>query len=580
VNVNLGVCAHNLGKKSESVRYLIDALDVARNNKDDLAQARINNILAVTYYQNKDMYNAAEFSLDAINAAEKSGNNQEKKEVYLTYSSILQSLEDYQKALDYFKKHLLIRDSLLVEQRITDQKSEQRIAELERLEKELRLKLADEEVQNVLLGQMKLESEKKEQELELYRREQELKSAENERMMQSLAYEKQKRQAVIREQQIKALEQENEIRNLELERKKAEEQQQKKNIALLQAEREKQSLEIEKQAEKEKTFYYIVIFGFLIFILILLFLINSRKKNKRLAMQKTMIEQSNHELNQLNEEISSQKENLVVANNKMVVINREITDSIRYAKRIQKSVLKSPEVLGAGISDYFIYFKPKDIVSGDFYWSKRIGNKTIIAAADCTGHGVPGAFMSMLGISFLNEIAGKQNNLDNAAVILDELREKVKESLQQTGKKNEQKDGMDIALIIIDPPKNQLHFAGANNPMLIIRKNELVEIKGDRMPIGIHHKEANFKNNTLEIKKGDVIYTYSDGFQDQFGGSAGRKFMTRRFREFLVSINEYPMPQQSELIQQTYDEWVSHPNPTGENFPQMDDILIIGLKIE
>ncbi len=576
---NLGICSNNIGEREKSINYLLKALDIATKNKDQASIARTNNIIALTYFQNKDLYNAAEFSLEAVDAAERAGDNDLKKDVYLTYSSILQSLEDYQKALDYFKKHLLIRDSLIVEQRLREDKTGKRIQDLERAEKELRLKLADEEVQNAMLNQMRLEAEKKEQDMQLYRKEQELKNAEHERMLQQLAYEKQKRQAELREQQIKALEQEKAISDLELKRRQAEEEQRKKEIALLQSEGEKKQLELDKQKQAERTFQYIIALGTFIFLLILWFLIISRKKNRNLKLQRNQITQKNEELNQQNEEIITQKENLERANHHITLINQEMTDSIRYAKRIQTAVLPHPEVLGAGISDFFIFFKPKDIVSGDFYWSKQHGNKTIIAAADCTGHGVPGAFMSMLGISFLNEITNKQSENQTAADILNELRNKVKESLGQTGKKQEQKDGMDISLVILDSDVNEAQFAGANNSMLLVRNKELNQIKADRMPIGIHHKEEPFKNNQFEIKKNDVLYLYSDGFQDQFGGPSGRKYMTQNFRDLLFRMSHQPLATQAEYLEQTFTEWTSVRNKVGNSYMQMDDILVIGIKI-
>jgi serine phosphatase RsbU (regulator of sigma subunit) len=251
---------------------------------------------------------------------------------------------------------------------------------------------------------------------------------------------------------------------------------------------------------------------------------------------------------------------------------KEITDSIHYASRIQRAVLPPSKILVDNDLEHFILYKPRDIVSGDFYWMNQKDNKIIIAAADCTGHGVPGAFMSMLGMAFLNEIVSK-GDFDNASQILDQLRQYVVKSLHQTGKDEDTKDGMDISLLILNKDNNQVQFSGAFNSLYLIRNGELIEANADRMPIGYHDKmDVHFTNHIIDIQKADTIYIYSDGYADQFGGVNGKKFMSKRFKDLLLSFQKNSMEEQKAILDRTIVEW------RGE-FDQIDDIMVIGLRV-
>ncbi len=264
---------------------------------------------------------------------------------------------------------------------------------------------------------------------------------------------------------------------------------------------------------------------------------------------------------------------------------QEILDSISYAQKIQEAVLPSKEFADDILNEHFIMYRPRDIVSGDFYWLKRLNNFIAVVAADCTGHGVPGAFMSMLGSSFLNEIVTRRS-LDNAGQILNRLRSKVKKSLHQEGKSGEQKDGMDVALLIIDTETLELQYAGAYNPLYIIRKNkkqdktedenlagyELIQLKADRQPIGIHLLEKEFTNHAFQLEKGDCLYSFSDGYVDQFGGETGGKFKTTRFKELLLSVQGKPMDEQKRILEQNFIKWK-------RDVAQIDDVLVMGIRI-
>lgn len=251
--------------------------------------------------------------------------------------------------------------------------------------------------------------------------------------------------------------------------------------------------------------------------------------------------------------------------------NTHILDSIKYAKRIQDALIVPKDVAAEALPDHFILFKPRDIVSGDFYWMKQKNNTIVTVAADCTGHGVPGAFVSMLGIAFLNEIVSKTEEL-SADQILNQMREHVVTSLRQTGKEGESKDGMDIALCIINKDTMKLQYAGANNPLILVRGQELTAIKANHMPIGYYLVMDSFDNHEMDIMPGDMLYTFSDGYEDQFGGTDSSKFKIKRMKELLVSIAQKPLEEQKQILDDTIEEW------KGTN-DQVDDILVIGVRV-
>ncbi|MHC1704277.1 MAG: SpoIIE family protein phosphatase [Tenuifilaceae bacterium] len=295
------------------------------------------------------------------------------------------------------------------------------------------------------------------------------------------------------------------------------------------------------------------------------------EQKKVLEVQRDTLAKTNAEIMQQKEEIEAQRDEIETQRDYIYKQNEEITQSIEYAKRIQTAVMPKKEEVSAILPEHFILFKPRDIVSGDFYWMAKKNNRIVIAAADCTGHGVPGAFMSMLGISFLNEIVIGGNET-KPSIILNQLRDLIKSTLSQKGEIGESRDGMDIALCVIDLESKTLQFAGAYNPLYLIRNSELIEIKADKMPVGIHLQEKeSFTNNEMSFVSGDVIYIFSDGYVSQFGGEFGRKYMAKPFKKMLAIIAEKPMDKQCEMLEQEFEEW------RGFNH-QVDDILIIGVK--
>ena len=252
--------------------------------------------------------------------------------------------------------------------------------------------------------------------------------------------------------------------------------------------------------------------------------------------------------------------------------NRDITASINYASRIQRAMLPGPSDLKGLSSKSFILYLPKDIVSGDFYWFTRISGKLIIVAGDCTGHGVPGALMSMLGISFLEEIVNERE-ITESGQILNELRKEVQRALHQKGTKEEAKDGMDITLCVIDRSKKMVQYSGAYNSLYLIRNEELLEYPADRMPIGIFDlSDKSFTSQDFPYLPNDIIYMFSDGYADQFGGPNSKKFKYSALKELLIKIHNLPLKEQKKILESEFLKW------KGAN-PQTDDVLIMGLRL-
>jgi len=253
--------------------------------------------------------------------------------------------------------------------------------------------------------------------------------------------------------------------------------------------------------------------------------------------------------------------------------HREITDSINYAKRIQDALMTSAVYIKEVLPESFILFNPKDVVSGDFYWVYRSPKGQIyFTVADCTGHGVPGAFMSMIGTSLLNEFI-IENKIQDTAEVLTKMREQIIKSLDQKGLQGENKDGMDMALCKYDPKKGTVQYSGAYNPLLHISKNEINQLKGDSQPVGLHTgKKLPFTSKEIQVAKGDMLYIYSDGFPDQFGGEKGKKYLSGKFKKFLLSISDKPIDEQNTLIKDEFANWIG-------DHEQIDDVCVMGVRI-
>jgi serine phosphatase RsbU (regulator of sigma subunit) len=343
----------------------------------------------------------------------------------------------------------------------------------------------------------------------------------------------------------------------------------------------------EAKAQNQRLIILMITGGFILMIVLAFVMLRANRQRKK----------ANIKLAKQNKEIEEKSAQLSNALKKIAHQNQNITQSINYAKGIQQAMLPKPEQFKNLFTDNFILFKPRDIVSGDFYYFKevdaksdifkifgmhRIDNKNnneqekkkekklIISAVDCTVHRVPGAFMSMIGYNLLDDITFK--GITRPDLILEEMHRGVRTALKQ--KETNNQDGMDMAICVIDVKKKTMEFAGAKNPIIYIQDNEITQIKGDKDGIGGKSDDHKFKYHTIDVNKPTWVYLFSDGYIDQFGGIQGRKFMIKRFRELLFEIYTKPMSEQKEFLDKTFIEWI------GKDYNQIDDVLVMGFKLD
>lgn len=351
--------------------------------------------------------------------------------------------------------------------------------------------------------------------------------------------------------------------------------------------------------------------------ILILFKKNYDHERTTIQQQKEKIEKQNVSIKNQNEEILTQRDEILAQRDEITaqrdmaeeqrdiiaMQNNEITSSIHYARSIQEALLPQPSMLGNWFTDSFVYYVPRDIVSGDFYWIKEQEAGLFFAVGDCTGHGVPGAFMSIMSISILNEIISDKS-LSSPAVVLSMLRRMIIENLQQqagnSGNKNTSiiNDGLDISLCFFNKATNSLLYSGANNAIYLIRENShaepkvenlrivkkhnfsLYEMKPDKMPVGIHPRMHEFSITEIQLYKNDQIVLFSDGFADQFGGEKGKKLKSKYFKEFLLSINSLNLQDQKQRLDSMIHDWMNHGNTeTASSFDQVDDICIMSIKL-
>jgi len=344
------------------------------------------------------------------------------------------------------------------------------------------------------------------------------------------------------ESQYESEKQELEIVNLNKEKKINEIKREK--------EREISTIQLDQEKRKGYLMYTGLIAALVIAFLILIALINKRKANKRIQEQKKVVEEA--------KEIIEEKQ-------------EEILDSIYYAKHIQKAILPSQKFMDEHIPESFVFYKPKAIVSGDFYWMEAVNDKIIFAAADCTGHGVPGAIVSVVCHNALNRAVREFGLLDPGNIL-----DKTNELVEETFAKSEEKvrDGMDIALCVIDLKNNAIQFSGAKNPLWIVRDGtvEIEEVAATPRPIGFNDGRVAYVSNQVEVNIGDSFYMFTDGFQDQFGGLKGKKYKQRKFKDFIVQNSIHPMAHQKNRLRMELESWKG-------DIEQIDDVCIIGFKL-
>jgi serine phosphatase RsbU (regulator of sigma subunit) len=598
-SLNMGTLLYHQHEFERSQEYNFKALELFEKLNFGNGLAECYNNIAMNLFYLEEYNNAEEYFIKALEKNYELGDAQGVSDAYTNLAIIKYNTDDYSSAIDYYYKAYDIDEYL---------KDQGGIAYIlmnlgELHTKTDSLELARQEIMQSIeiahnLGSLAIltRAYKKMTELEsaannykealeyytLYFNATDSLYSENQiKILQELeiTYQSEKKQILIEKQQdsiakVKALNELASLREKELIAdniiKEKEKTDAENNAIISKQERDKEA------AENQKLWVIVLslIIGFILIAVLAYIVYKSYLQKKKMNM---LLEKKNTEIEDLYMQTASQKE--------------EIVDSINYAKRIQEALLPEHNFNNKLLVDYFILFKPKDVVSGDFYWKTEVNDWMIIAAADCTGHGVPGAFMSMLGISFLNEIIRKKE-VTNAAEVLNQLRTSVIESLGQQDSFNidplsitensQVRDGMDISLAAINLKTKTLQWAGANNPIYMIPdgSTELKEIKGNKMPIGIYVNMTDFTNHEFSISSGDQIYLLSDGFPDQFGGPRGKKFKYKPFKELLFSLRNMPMKEQKTTLENTLESWMKGTNQDGEKYdhPQVDDITIIGLR--
>ena len=356
-------------------------------------------------------------------------------------------------------------------------------------------------------------------------------------------------------------------------------------ILRMNQQQELQNIELETaQTElRQRNILLVVAFTGIVFVLVLLIIssrayLRKQKDMQELEKQKKEIEGQRNEIGAQRDEIEAQRDeieaqrDLVQEQKEQIEKNHhEVTSSIDYAMRLQDAMLPGPTLLEEHFSGHLIFFRPKQKVSGDFYWWAKSENSLVIAVADCTGHGVPGAFMSLLGASLLKEVVNREG-ITTPGPILDRLREEVIEALNQKGAMGEQKDGMDMALVSIDPNSLLCQYSGANSALYLLRRGKIRIYQADHMPLSYYEEMHPFKTHEIQLEAGDQLYLFSDGYADQFGGERRKKFKYSRFRQLITEHADLSMPRQQQVLSDTIRTW------QGKN-EQIDDMVIVGIRI-
>ena len=592
MRVNMGVCYQNMNEPDDAKDHLNQAIGELKADDYSGSRSRVENIEALIYFNENDLYNAGHFCREAISSAEEAEDAKLLSDGYLTYSKVLRAGNDPVNALKYYEAYLAIRDSLQMEQKLKQQQLKERIARLDRSEKDLLLTLKEERVNELAINRLTLQLEGEEQARKLLMNENDLRLLEQEQLRQSLIITEQQYRVEQQVRENRILAQEQRISTLALEQEQRKQQEAEQEIRLLEQQQQLDQLALEKQKAQRKGLLGLVALMILVVILVTGSLILTRKKNMLLRQQKKEIEAQRDEIEAQRDEIEAQRNLLLEQKEEIEQNNLDITNSIEYAERIQSAALPDLKLLLEIVSDYFLIFRPRNIVSGDFYWVAQVEESTVLVVADCTGHGVPGAFMSMMGMSLLKEIVQKEY-LTHPGVILRRMRKEIIAALGQRGVSGEQRDGMDISLIEISPGENRVQFAGAFNSLYMVRKSHLkapeindlkifdgdsgngftlYEIPGDKMPVAFYDRMDKFTTREFTYEEGDMLYMYTDGYPDQFGGEKGKKFKYIPFKRMILEHASLPMEAQNHVFSRTLDEW------QGSN-EQIDDICMVGVKL-
>jgi serine phosphatase RsbU (regulator of sigma subunit)/tetratricopeptide (TPR) repeat protein len=578
--INLATLSAKQGNFQASRKYLLEALET--QSQDPVAQAATKNHLAASYLYFKEYNGARRYALEALQEGQSLNAAEVRRDSYRILAEIYERTNNYKESQQYYQRYLAVRDSLEQQKRSREQRLLRQDLEVEKKEKDFQLLLAEKENQAIQLRRLQLEDEKKEKELDLQRKNQELLEAalrnqalEKDKVAQLLLISEQKANEERQKQAIALLEQNQKLQASELKQKEAEEQQRKQAIALLEKEN---NLQKQKAAEEARvrTLEKNALIGGIVLVVIILALVGynlyqNKKKNRLLQAQNEEIQQQAEELHQQQEEILAQRDAIEAKNKELSQRNHLISQSIQAAKTIQSAVLPFEQEMKSFFTDCFILYRPKDVVSGDFYWFHQEDKKAFVAVVDCTGHGVPGAFMSMIGNILLNNII-KVSKIEQPGEILEALDKELYHVLKQhEGRANY---GMDMCLVAVEDIGNmhrKLLFAGAKRPLYIrlAGEQQLMVLEGDRKSIGNRELGVQFSTKSAFLNQGDFLYLSTDGLTDQ-NDFDRRKFGRKKLMEILqADIAEDAATQQAHL-EAALDK---HQRSTD----QRDDITFIGI---
>ncbi|MCD6019694.1 MAG: yrrB 5 [Bacteroidetes bacterium] len=537
---NVAIIYIRLHNYEKAIDYYSRALMIWKKNNDKDGMATVTRNISKVHMERKEYDKALAFVNESLRLNLEIENKPGVGECYNMTGSIYSTLKQYQKALDYFQKALAIELELndkseicIIYANLASLYIETNQIDKALVNLDLALPLAKE---NRLMTQLKdiykfyYQAYKVKSKYDLSLKYHELYFAINDSVYN-----------------IESTKQLNEL-NTRYETEKKE-----KENKLLQIENDLSG----KTIKQQKTVFYFIILGLLLLVAFTIFIFKSlkqqRKANHVISIQKQEVEIKRHEI---------EKQKHVIEEHQ-----KEMVDSINYAKRIQYALLAQEGMLKQNLSDYFVLFNPKDIVSGDFYWSAEHDGKFYLAVCDSTGHGVPGAFMSLLNMGFLTE-AIKEKKIEEPHDVFNYVRQRLMDSIGADG----QRDGMDAILLCIDKQSKTVSYAAANNEPVLIRKGQIMELPKDKMPVGKGERMDSFTLQVVAIEPGDVLYLYTDGYADQFGGPKGKKFKYKSLNESLLAMCKHDVNKQKALLEHQFTDWKG-------NLEQVDDVLLIGIKM-
>lgn len=512
------------GDCSTAIEKYKEALAIYENLKDQMGIASVKKLIGICYKEMKDYSNAELYLNESYVISKKMNYKDLLKNYYFIKYDMYELQGRHEDALANYKLFILYNDSIFNSENIFKLESLKKKYDLEKQEELLRFEFKAKEAIN------EIENQKNLKEIELL-----------EKLNLIKNYDIEKSKAIVRQKDLESRNQKNEVEILQT------------NVQLKEL-KEKQNL---KEIDKQSKLKLIFIIGFLIatvFLALILYVLKLNKSKSKIIVQQ-------------NASLQSQKTELLQKNHIIEEKQKEIVDSINYAKRIQYTLLAHDNFLKENLPEHFVYFKPKDIVSGDFYWATKKNNKFYLAVCDSTGHGVPGAFMSLLNIGFLTE-AINEKGIEEPSRVFDHVRQRLIENISKEG----QKDGFDGILVCIDEISKTITYSAANNAPVLVSNDVYNELSADRMPVGIGERKELFELFTMNYKKGDVLYLYTDGYADQFGGPKGKKFKYKQLNELLLTVSAKPLVEQKIGLDNAYEKWRG-------DLEQIDDVCIIGIKL-